>query len=176
MDGRNIRIVEERASAMVRFSKLIGSLRAAESRNPDTLVESNLEVKPHRVSRSQWLPRMAVRRMRHIDDDGAPLLLIWEPFVAQLANGLLVPATGILPVCKSSFQPSARLRVFSCRALSYASSEHYTFCAVDSIATHYVKGHCNRQLVSNGSHLLSSSVSSFLLTKRRPTQCRRVRA
>lgn len=30
------------------------------------------------------------------------------------------------------------------------SAERYTCCAVDSIATHYVKQHCHHQLVSNG--------------------------
>lgn len=98
------------------------------------LVESNVEVQPHRGSYGQWPPSMALGRMRHTGDDGAPLLLIQVPLIAQLANGLLVPATGILPACKSSSKSSARLRVFS--------SEHYsicTCCAVDSLATHYVK-------------------------------------
>lgn len=83
------------------------------------LVESNIEVKPHRVSFGQWPPSMALRRMRHTDDDGAPLPLIQVHFVAQLANGLLVPATGILPACKSSFQVQRSASCLFLRALQY---------------------------------------------------------
>ncbi|EHK41369.1 hypothetical protein TRIATDRAFT_259281 [Trichoderma atroviride IMI 206040] len=71
------------------------------------------------------------------------------PLVPQLANGLLVPATGILPVCKSSF-PAQR----SASCLFSPSTPVYVhvvpYSTVDSIATHYVKRHCNRQHVSNG--------------------------